>query len=241
MEEDIYQDPELYPGLTWEKPSGREIYQELKSDFKKGWTGKKTNYLSYIIAVILILGIYFFIHKTTTPERAPEVSKTLDYIQVDWQVTEVSKVKVLKIPQEVFDNMEIDPEIPQEIYDKVKIDRTRDKYLLWDQKIVLLITWNGCPYARKFRREIDNIFSKNASINGYYLKEIRETWQTVNLGWCIGGYNCAAIRLFENCGEWICIINPITREVVADSSQNAKQILPLLKAYRSRYNEPLLD
>jgi hypothetical protein len=36
----------------------------------------------------------------------------------------------LKIPQEVFDNMEIDPEIPQEIYDKVKIDRTWDKYLL---------------------------------------------------------------------------------------------------------------
>jgi hypothetical protein len=35
MEEDIYQDPELYPGITREKPNKKDIYQELKSDFKK--------------------------------------------------------------------------------------------------------------------------------------------------------------------------------------------------------------
>lgn len=238
MEEDIYNDSELYPEITGDKPNRKDFYQELKSDFKKNWTGKKTNYLSYILAVIAILGIYFFIHKTTTPERAPEVSKTLEYIQVDWEITKVSNVKILKIPQEVYDNMEMDPNIPQEAYND--IDKSREKYLLWDQKRILLITWTGCPYARKFRRELDNIFSKNRDVASYYLKEIKETWQTVKL-YCLNGYDCAWIWLFENCGEWICIINPITREVIADSSQDAKQILPLLKAYKSRYSEPLLD
>jgi hypothetical protein len=42
----------------------------------------------------------------------------------------VSNVKIIKIPQEVYDSMEINPDIPQEVYNQVHIDRSREKYLL---------------------------------------------------------------------------------------------------------------
>ena len=43
MEEDIYQNSEQQPGITRETPSKKDVYQELKSDFKKNRTNKKHN------------------------------------------------------------------------------------------------------------------------------------------------------------------------------------------------------
>ncbi len=211
------------------------IYQELKSDFKKSKSDKKSNYLIYFWAVVLIVCIYFFTH--TGNFRAREVSKSIDSLLVDWEKVELSDVKIMKIPQEVYDSMEIDPSIPQEAYNQM--DRSREQYLLWDKKRILLITWDGCPYARRFRKELDNVFDKNAYLTRYYDKYIKETWQYVTLS-CLNGYDCASIWLFENCWEWICIINPMAKEVIVDTSQKTAQILPLLKSYDTWDDRPLL-
>lgn len=211
------------------------IYQELKSDFKSNKVSKKNNFLIYVWIILLIVCVYVFTRKGFGEVR--EVSKSIDSIRVDWERVQVSDVKIIKIPQEVYDSMEIDPDIPQEVYNQVNIDRSREKYLLWDKKRILLITWDGCPYARRFRRELDNVFEKNAYLTRYYDKDIKETWQYIEFT-CFDK-NCASIRLFENCWEWICIINPIAKEILADSSQNAKQILPLLESYSTREGESL--
>lgn len=234
--EDIYQEPEKYPVIIKNEPTKKDIYQELKSDFKKQWTYKKSNFLTYILAIILIICIYLFIHKEINTVH--EVSKSIDYIQVDWKNIEVSEIKIIKIPHQVYDSMEINPNIPQEVYNQINIDRSREKYLLWDKKHILLITWDGCPYARRFRKELDNVFNKNTYLTRYYDKDIKETWQYIEFS-CFDK-NCASIRLFENCWEWICIINPVAKEIIVDNSQNAKQILPLLKSYENRQNESLI-
>ena len=215
----------------------KDVYQELKSDFNNNKSNKKSNYLIYVLAILLIVCIYLFIRGDKS-NKIREVSKSLDYIQTNWETVKVSNVKIIKIPQEVYDSMEINPDIPQEVYNQVHIDRSREKYLLWNKKRILLITWDGCPYARKFRRELDDVFSKNTYLTRHYDKDIKETWQTISLE-CLDT-NCASIRLFQNCWEWICIINPIAKEIIADSSQNAKQILPLLESYSTRESESLI-
>ena len=54
------------------------IYQELKSDFKKNESGKKSNYLVYFWAVVVIVCIYLFTTHTGNA-RAREVSKSMDF------------------------------------------------------------------------------------------------------------------------------------------------------------------
>ncbi len=210
------------------------IYQELKSDFNGGKVNKKSNFLVYALVILLIICVYVFVYKGGNKVR--DVSNSINHIPVDWEIVEVSDVKIMKIPQEVYDSMEIDPNIPWEVYNRV--DRSWENYLLWDKKRILLITWDGCPYARKFRKELDNIFEENAYLSRYYDKDIRETWQTVELS-CLGKI-CSSIRLFENCWEWICIINPVAKEIIVDNSQNFKQILPLLQSYSMREKESLV-
>ena len=237
MEEDIYQNSERQPGINREKPNKKDIYQELKSDFDNNKSNKRNKFLIYILPIAIILCLYLFLHSDN--KKVHEVSKAIEQVQVDWETVEVSNVKVINIPQEVYDSMEIDPNIPQEIYNQVNIDRSREQYLIWDKKHILLITWDGCPYARKFHKELDNIFDKTPHFIRYYTKDIKETWQYIEFS-CINEY-CASIRLFENCWEWICIINPMAKEIIVDNSQNYKQIFPLLEWYEARNNESLIQ
>lgn len=238
MEESVYQNSEEQLVVNGEKYDKENIYQELKSDFNNNKSNKKSNYLIYVFVVLLIVCIYFFIHGDK-PNKIREVSKSLDYVQVDWETVEVSDVKVKKIPQEVYDSMEIDPNVSQEIYSQANIDRSWEQYLLWDKKHILLITWDGCPYARKFRKELDDIFDKDSHFSHYYDKDIRDVWQHIELS-CFDR-NCASIWLLENCWEWICIINPMAKEIIIDNSQDSKQIFPLLEWYGERYNKSLIQ
>jgi thioredoxin-related protein len=49
-----------------------------------------------------------------------------------------------------------------------------DEYLSGDKKRLLLITRDGCPYARKFHNEINKAF-KERDISSYYTKDIKTT------------------------------------------------------------------
>ncbi len=218
-----------------------KIYQELKSEFNKYKKNKKSNFLIYILAAVLIFWIYLFIHKDKNNE-IHEVSKSLDYIQINWENIELSEVKIIKIPQEVYDSIGKESDIPPEIYNQISNYGEMlnlDEYLSWDKKRLLLITRDGCPYARKFHNAINKAFNDN-EINSYYSKDIKTTWKYFSFP-CFDGEICASTRLFDKCWEWFCIINPITKEIIADTSQNANQILPILKAYKSRYSEPILN
>ena len=238
MEEDIYQDYELNPRISKKKPDKKDIYKELKSDFKKNRTNKKHNYLIYILAIVLIVCTYLFIHGNN---KIHETSKPLDYIQLDWEIVELSDVKIIKIPQKIYDSIEENSNVSQEMYNQLSRYGdviSLDEYLSGDKKRVLLVTRDGCPYARKFHNAINKAFTEY-DVSSQYSKDIKTTWKSFSFP-CFYGEVCASDWLFNICWEWFCIINPITKEIIADTSQNTKQVLPLLRAYKLRYSEPLL-
>jgi hypothetical protein len=60
----------------------KDVYQELKSDFNNNKSNKKSNYLIYVLAILLIVCIYLFIRGDKS-NKIREVSKSLDYIQTN--------------------------------------------------------------------------------------------------------------------------------------------------------------
>lgn len=212
-----------------------KVYEELKYELKKNNKRKNNNIYKYILIAVILFFTYSYIHNSINWVQAKE--QTINYIEIDWQATEVSDVKIMQIPQKVYKSME-DLDSSSDYYKNINIDKSRDQYLTWDKKHVLLITRDWCPYARSFHKELNKIFENNYNLQFSYTKDIRTTWQKYSIS-CINE-NCPAIRLNNYCSEWICIINPNTKELIIDTSQNSKQILPLLKAYDKRNNTPLI-
>ncbi len=178
-----------------------------------------------IVLIICLLGIAFYAYKHI--DWNPPKKEAIYAVEVNGKTVPVSEVRVEQIPQEVYDSM--------------KDNGRWANHLTGDKKRLLLITWDGCPYARAFHSELDKAFGKSGYFDKYYVKDVEVTGKSVG-GYCEGplAEHCPLIWLMHNCINGICIINPKTKEAIIDESQNAKQILPLLMAYATWDTEPLL-
>lgn len=121
--------------------------------------------------------------------------------------------------------------IPQKVYDGIKDNGEYKEYLFGNKKHVFMVTFTGCPYARAFRQQLEQLFNYGDYAD-YYEKDIIPVGQGVSVSCNSNHMNCPKAWLFANCGEGICILNPVTRQAVIDNSQNPRQIEALLDRYK---------
>lgn len=176
-----------------------------------------------IVFLLTIAAIGFVVFKMSGDEPSIPKNQRIGFVEVNGKDVIVQDVHWVKIPQAVYDDMKIDPRWAE--------------HLKGNKKRVLLITWDGCPYARAFHKELDSAFGKSNVFGRYYVKDVEVTGQSVS-GNC-NNMNCPFIWIMNNCMNGICIINPMTKEAIVDSSKNPKQILPLLMAYAKWENDSL--
>ncbi len=181
--------------------------------------------MKYLVLLgLCLLGIGYYVYKQI--DWNPPKTQTVSTVQINGKTLPISRVKVVQIPPEIYESMKDNPEWKE--------------HLLGEQKRVLLITWDGCPYARAFKQALQKAFTiKNVS--KFYTQDIVVTGQSVWAN-CQGPLkeHCPKVWIMEHCMGGICIINPKTHEAIVDESQNAQQILPLLAAYATWQEESLL-
>lgn len=181
--------------------------------------------MKYLIVLgVCLLGMAYYGYKHI--DWNPPKKKVITVVEVNGKTVPLGQVHAIQIPQEVYDSMADNPEWKG--------------HLLGDKKRVLLITWDGCPYARAFKQALERAFTTKY-IDNFYTQDIVVTGQTV-WGSCQGPQQeiCPKIWIMNHCMGGICIINPKTHEAIVDESQNAQQILPLLAAYAKWDTNPLL-
>lgn len=180
--------------------------------------------IELIIFLLALASIAVYIYKHIDWDK-PKIH-VISAVQVNNKMVPVSEVKVVQIPQATYDSMKDNPQWAH--------------HLSGNKKRVLLMTWNGCPYARAYHAALDRAFGKSGIFNRYYIKDIEVTGQSVS-GNCRGelAEHCPLVWIMNNCMGGICIINPLTKEAIVDRSQNAKQILPILMAYATWTTNPL--
>ena len=162
------------------------------------------------------------------------------YYSIDWDSPKQKKVFLLNVNnQTMFVSQVIIEEIPQKIYDGISNNPQYKEYLLGNKKRVFMLTWDGCPYRVAFKNQVQKAFTIPA-VHATYEQNIISTGQTFSYSCNSRDYNCPIAWVAKHCMGNICIINPKTREAIIDYSRNAKQIIPLLAAYASWDDQPLL-
>lgn len=121
--------------------------------------------------------------------------------------------------------------IPQKVYDGIKDNGEYKKYILGNKKRVFFLSLSGCPYARAFRNQVNYLFNTDDYAD-YYIKNIVSVGRFITISCNSNHMNCPKAWLFDTCGNGICIINPVTRQVVIDKSKNPQQIKALLDQYK---------
>ena len=160
------------------------------------------------------------------------------YKHIDWDRPQRKNISFVQLNKKIIPLREVYSEqIPQAVYDGIANNGTYKDFLLGDKKQVVLITWNGCPYARAFRQALDQAF-KNTDLNKYYKQNVVEVGQVFSASCNSDHLNCPQVWVMNHCGGGFCIINPQAKEAIIDKSQNAKQIIPLLQAYKTWKIEP---
>ncbi len=199
------------------------------------------SFIVWLVCLIILVhgvrGCYLKDKKWNDAQKWDVRTQAVDVLQVMGQTRRLSGVKAVQIPQNVYNSMERAPQWKE--------------HLLGDKKRVLLMTWDGCPYARAFKNSLQEVF-KDAQIQKAYTLDIQVTGQMVSCGSMIlpdtEKATLAELQavlqtpcrwIMDHCMAGICIINPRTHEAVVDSSQNAGQIVPLLVGYASWDKEPL--
>ncbi len=180
---------------------------------------------NFIIVLLCLVGLGYYAYKHIDWNAPKE--KQISFVQVQGQTIALENVKAVQIPQQVYDSMADNPQWKE--------------YLLGDKKRVLLVTWDGCPYERAFKRAVQKIFTfKN--ITNYYTSSIVNTGQSISVR-CAGdlAQSCPMMWIMDHCVPGICIINPKTHEAIAAKSHNASQIAPLLSAYATWDDTPLFS
>ena len=168
------------------------------------------------------IAVYAYMHM----DRDSAQKQTIPFVEVNGKKVWVDQVKVVQIPQEIYDS------IPDNAH--------WAGHLQGNKKRVFLSTWDGCPYRRAFHHELDKAFGKSGVFKKFYVKDVEETGQSIVVR-CSSPKNICPMKwLLDHCMGNICIINPQTHEAIVDDSHDAKQILPLLMAYANWDKEPLL-
>lgn len=211
-----------------------DINDWIKQDREK----KKGNkWLVSIFKYILIICVFIiWIHflKDGLFGRPNSLFKEKKIEQVSYENTwsNVKDVKVIKIPQSVYDSMDGDE---------------RKDYLLGDKKRIMFIYRDGCPYAREFYQSISSSIKKDM-LSTYYDTAFIRVPQTEKIYcshvYCTNNkkncwYACPSAWFRDVCWWEFCIVNPASREVIVDESQSETQISILLNSYKNRLSESL--
>jgi len=124
-------------------------------------------------------------------------------------------VQLLPIPQEVFTDLSAD---------------SWARYVTGNQKYVLVLSWGEKPAPAVFKKTLKELFNKG--YKEYYRKhfviESGNSWFVS----CDSAHLCPKLWLYQNCIQKVCIINPLTKQIVVDSSTDAKQLETLLEKYK---------
>lgn len=122
--------------------------------------------------------------------------------------------------------------IPDFVYQSLEQDSQFKRYLTGNHKYVFMFTYPGCPYARAFYRVFRELFEEKG-FGEYYRKRVITVGRYTSIS-CPSGRDmrCATAWVYEQCFGNLCVFNPVRRQVVVDSSQNAKQIEMLLHKYK---------
>lgn len=183
------------------------------------------NYLKDgIILLLALIGLSIYTYKQID-WNAPK-QKSISHVNIDGKMYPLQGVRVVQIPPAV--------------YDSISANTPYKDFLLGDQKRVVLITWNGCPYARAFRHAFDKAF-RFKELNQNYKPRVIEVGQTVSFSCNSDNLNCPKAWVISNCINGFCIINPQAKQAILDGSRNAKQIIPLLVAYAKWTQESLVE
>ncbi len=162
------------------------------------------------------------------------------YFSVDWHAVTAHKLSAVQVNGKTIALQDVVAlKIPQEVYDGIKDNPTYKEYLFGNKKQVLLLTWDGCPYARAYKNALTKAF-KFELLKKYYTENIVVTGQSVSVSCNANHLNCPEAWIKQNCLGKVCIINPFTKEAIVDASRDANQILPLLMAQATWLQEPLI-
>lgn len=174
---------------------------------------KKGLSLFAMLGILLLVAVVAcIVFKDTVPVNLEELAQRPDStIQAGILTAGIPNVKVLPIPQEVYDSIPDNPS-HQEIF-------------LGDIKKVHWVSLRGCPYAAAFREAVERTLKKYPSA---YQNTMEWTSGTRWIN-CAPGYKtCPEMWLVNNCME-LCIINPQKRQIVALQQRNGKQAAALLE------------
>ena len=142
-------------------------------------------------------------------------------------------MKVVKIPQTVYDNMSKTTQCSEHLTGDKK--RVINPYFGWD--------------LRNVKTSLQQAFEDDKEIRDAYVldlgggpsqiyTEIPDNATEEDLRKAV---QTACYWMWDHCLENACIVNPATHEAIIDSSQDPAQILPLLTAYVDWNTESLLN
>ena len=120
-------------------------------------------------------------------------------------------------------------DIPSAVYASFNEDSSGSKYLQGNEKYILMISTDSCPYARAFKNAFKTLF-KEGRYKEFYRKHIFEVGRSYVI--TCSTENCAKMWIFSHCGGGFCIINPQLKKAVIDNSQDADQIARTLEKYK---------
>ena len=166
---------------------------------------------------LLFLGIYLS-SKLDWEDMLRPLSKTPVHLngKIASKPKSLPGVQLISIPQEIFDGMRGDGWA---------------RYVTGNQKYVLIITWGGKPDPAVFKKTLKTLSNQKG-----YAEYYRKHFVTVpGNSWvvsCNSYQMCPKLWLYQNCLQKVCIINPATKQVVVDSSEDANQLETLLEKYK---------
>ena len=192
-------------------------YSDIDNEIKNNFESNSKSPFGFVILILLLIvwALAIFFHHRNQRIAYYWDEKKISSVMLDWVTYSLSDVKVLSIPDEVYDS----------IWD----DSSWSEYLLWSKNHMLFIFWDGCPYARAYNYMIEKTFSNDTSLDLVYSKDIAKVSNSRVIE-CHNEY-CPELRLNRVCGTSFCIINPVVNEIVVDWSQNPEQIPILLNFY----------
>lgn len=138
------------------------------------------------------------------------------------QLRTLTPKEVLSLPRPV--------KIPAQVYENNTKRSAWAGVLFDDKKAAFFVYGGGCPYAKRFKRMFSTVL-KRPELAASYKKVIRNTGVTGFV--TCNTAHCAKIYLLETCGNGFCIINPKTREIIVDNSQDPAVAAALLEKYRN--------
>lgn len=137
------------------------------------------------------------------------------HVQKKMNLLKLRNIKLVRIPDDVYESFEKNPEEADVFQGKIKT--------------IAAFMPTGCPYREAFNQKLDEMLSLANHKQRYHQRMI-ETGMTISAS--CNGTMCPKMWLLQNCADGLCIINPVTREAVIDTSRDVRQIPFLLTALK---------